>query len=135
LRRVPALSVSGEAGGHKVHPLDTSWSMFRANALPGVDYAFFLPNPRDPGSSILVMSSLFDITKEDQLLRYLDLYTIWAVRPEWKEELFEAGHKAKLIKRLTVFGMEWAYSMFVDGWDHVLDALAKSGALTFEEAQ
>jgi len=131
--RNTALKMSGQVGYFAARPTDGAWMLLRQTVLAGVDYAVFIPNPRDPETSIYLLSSIFPLEKEDQMVRYLDLYTIWAVRPEWKEALFEAGEKRKLIKKLNSSGIEWAYTIYTSGWDKILDELAKDGKLTFEE--
>ena len=84
--------------------------------------------PRPNGDAI-VIGEFFEGDRHDQLYRALDLYTPYCVLPEWRHILWTAGLEAHLIRILLTKGWEWAAAVDVNGWDEVIDQLAKRGEL------
>jgi len=81
------------------------------------------------GEGTGVICNVFGDSEQQQLYRILDLYTPYAVLADWSEQLLMAGKRHRLVTGLNVSGLDWASVVELEGWDDVIDELAKSGEL------
>ncbi len=112
---------------------DVEYVTLKQSPAPGVHHWVMYPEP-GPSAPFLLLIPL-GMSKEEQLVELLNQHTLWPVKDEWGEMLWEKGIIAGddgtcLIQELEVHGnLDWAYAVSTIGWDDVIDREARSGNL------
>ena len=109
---------------------EADFAVTKSTPLQHVHHYHMIVEPK-PDALYLVITSRLGLSREEALARFLAIHTIYPALPEWGEVLFGEGHKRKIVQKLDVFGMEWAYKAELWGWDEVIDRAAQDGLLTF----
>jgi len=112
---------------------DVDYVVVKQSLDQGLHHWVLYPDPAT--SPYLLLLPMNGTTPQDQLVEVLNRHTLWPVKAEWADALWEKGIEGKkdeqLVRKLDVYGtgIAWAYAVNPDGWDEVIDQLAKDGLL------
>ena len=119
---------------------DVDYVVFKQSLEQGLHHWVLFPDP-DTAPFLLLLPSN-GASPQELLVQGLNQHTLWPVKEEWADPLWEATHgvsvpkEQRLIRKLAVSGnLEWAYLVSPDGWDDVIDRLAQDGALRFDDSE
>jgi hypothetical protein len=112
------------------HP-DLHYLTHKSTIAPGIHHWTLYPEP-DPDAPFLLILDHPEILVHIYLTRILNHHTLWPIREEWADLLWQNGLHHKLITRLhTIGNLDSAYAVNTLGWDDLLDQLAQANQLTF----
>ena len=110
---------------------DVEYLVVKQTLAPGLYNWVLYPEP-GPTAPYLLLVPLRGMSAQEQLVHLLNQHTLWPVREEWAETLWERGLGEELIQKLDTYGnLAWAYMVSPIGWDTVIDEAAKAGLLPF----
>ena len=112
---------------------DVDYRLVKQTLAPGVHHWVLYPEP-GPTSPYLLLVPLDGMTAQEQLVQVLNQHTLWPVKEEWGQVLWERGTdtESKLVQELITYGdLAWAYAVRPTGWDEVIDQAARDGSLVF----
>lgn len=92
-----------------------------------------VPQPSENDLAVAVYGWEEILPAADAFVGALGRWTVWPALPEWGDTLYDLGRRQDLIKQLESEGMDYAFCIFTEGWDQVIDQAVKEGLLPFPE--
>lgn len=112
---------------------DVDYLVVKQTLAQGVHHWVLYPEP-GPTAPYLLLIPLGEMSAQEQLVHLLNHHTLWPVKQEWGETLWEkgVGKERCLVQKLDTHGsLAWAYRVNPIGWDEVIDEAAREGDLVF----